>query len=207
MAKPTKQYIAEKALLLFNERGYASVRLQHIADAAFVSVGHLAYHFQNKEGLLDHLFELMSNEKQRILLEHKVLPLFEDIQQLWVDLFQHQQQYRFFYTDALEVIRGNAEMAPRYAEQASWQVVQYDMMIRFNVARAALHVPEHQIVRLAQQLQHYHDSALTTQLLHLGTIDPKRYYQNAWFLLEPWFSDTGKLEFNQGPGREFSTTR
>lgn len=111
MAKPTKQYIADKALLLFNERGYASVRLQHIADTAFVSVGHLAYHFQNKKGLLDHLFDAMTGEKKQILLEHKTLPLFEDLQQLWIDLLQHQLRFRFLYTDALEDVR-TAELYP-----------------------------------------------------------------------------------------------
>jgi AcrR family transcriptional regulator len=35
--KPTKQYIADKALSLFNEKGFVNLRLQHIADAAFVS--------------------------------------------------------------------------------------------------------------------------------------------------------------------------
>ena len=47
--KPTRQYILDKALTLFNEKGFVNVRLQHIADSAFVSVEHLAYHFKNKK--------------------------------------------------------------------------------------------------------------------------------------------------------------
>ncbi len=37
--KPTKQYILDKALILFDEKGFVNVRLQHIADSAFVSDG------------------------------------------------------------------------------------------------------------------------------------------------------------------------
>ena len=73
-----------------------------MADAAFVSVGHLAYHFQNKEGVLDHLFDAMTGEKKQILLEHKTLPLFEELQQLWIGLLQHQLRFRFLSTDSLE---------------------------------------------------------------------------------------------------------
>lgn len=45
--KPTKQYISDKALALFNEKGFVNVRLQHIADSAFVSVGHLVLQYPN----------------------------------------------------------------------------------------------------------------------------------------------------------------
>lgn len=204
MAKPTKQYIADKALLVFNERGYGAVRLQHIADAAFVSVGHLAYHFANKDGLLIHLFEAMAAEKQQLLLEHKVLPLFEDLQHLWVALFEHQQRYRFLYSDALEVIRCHPEMGGRYAEQAAWQVLQYALMIQFNVARGALQVPVNRVEHLARLLQYHSDLGLPYQLLRTGKTEPRLFYKDAWFLLEPWFTQTGHLEFQQGPAREIS---
>ena len=61
--KPTKQYILDKALALFNEKGFVNVRLQHIADSAFVSVGHLAYHFKNKDDLILSLYKKLKKKQ------------------------------------------------------------------------------------------------------------------------------------------------
>ncbi|MFM7429821.1 MAG: TetR/AcrR family transcriptional regulator, partial [Flammeovirgaceae bacterium] len=47
--KEVKQAILHKALALFNLNGFVNVRLQHIADASEISVGHMAYHYKNKE--------------------------------------------------------------------------------------------------------------------------------------------------------------
>ena len=61
--KPTKKHISDKALNQFNENGVVNVRLQHIADAAFVSVGHLAYHFKNKDNIITELYGLFQLTK------------------------------------------------------------------------------------------------------------------------------------------------
>src|SRR5271154_6316006 len=101
--KPTKQYISDKALTLFNEKGFVNVRLQHIADSAFVSVGHLAYHFKNKEEIILYLYKKLKKKQELMLTEFRVLPLFEDIEFLLRSMFSLQQQFRFFYVDTLEV--------------------------------------------------------------------------------------------------------
>jgi AcrR family transcriptional regulator len=77
--KPTKQYIPDKALILFNEKGFVNVRLQHIADDAFVSVGHLAYRFKNKADIILSLYKRLKKRQELLLTESRVLPLFEDI--------------------------------------------------------------------------------------------------------------------------------
>lgn len=94
--KPTKQYILDKALTLFNEKGFVNVRLQHIADSAFVSVGHLAYHFKNKDDIILSLYERLKKKQELLLTQCRVLPLFEDIDFMLRSIFQLQQQYLFF---------------------------------------------------------------------------------------------------------------
>jgi AcrR family transcriptional regulator len=77
--KDVKEIIIKEALHLFNINGFVNVRLQHIADAASISVGHMAYHYKNKDAILHVLYALL-NEKQRVhLAEFRVVPLFEDI--------------------------------------------------------------------------------------------------------------------------------
>ena len=103
--KPTKQHIKDHALKLFNEKGFVNVRLQHIADAAFVSVGHLAYHFKNKDTIVAELYEDLKSRQQQILNEYRVVPLFEDINAYLVSTYQLQSTYKFFYADTLEILR------------------------------------------------------------------------------------------------------
>jgi len=43
----TKKKIIVAALKLFNQNGLVNVRLQHIADEAFISIGNMAYHYHN----------------------------------------------------------------------------------------------------------------------------------------------------------------
>ncbi|MES1224577.1 MAG: TetR/AcrR family transcriptional regulator, partial [Bacteroidota bacterium] len=111
--KPTKQYISEKALNLFNTKGFLNVRLQHIADSAFVSVGHLAYHFKNKDAIIAFLYKSLKKKQELMLAEFRLLPLFEDIDLLLHNLFLLQHQYKFFYVDTLEVLRAYPEIAAK----------------------------------------------------------------------------------------------
>ncbi len=76
--KPTNKYIADHALNLFNKHGFVNVRLQQIADAAFVSVGLLAYHCKNKEALVNYLFEKHLEASQTLLQVYRAMPLFQD---------------------------------------------------------------------------------------------------------------------------------
>ena len=103
--KPTKQHIQDHALKLFNEKGFVNVRLQHIADAAFVSVGHLAYHFKNKDGIVEELYDELRGKQALLLAEFRVVPLLEDINRYLGAVYDLQSTYIFFYLDTLEVLR------------------------------------------------------------------------------------------------------
>ena len=63
----TKQRIVQAAAGLFHEHGVAPVRLQQIADEAEVSVGNLAYHFKNKEAIIQAVYERLAAEVKHIL--------------------------------------------------------------------------------------------------------------------------------------------
>lgn len=52
----TKQRILKISEKLFFEQGIANVRLQHIADNSGISIGNLAYHFKNKEVIVEEVY-------------------------------------------------------------------------------------------------------------------------------------------------------
>lgn len=198
--KPTKQYISDKALALFNEKGFVNVRLQHIADSAFVSVGHLAYHFKNKEDLIVSLYKKLKKKQEELLTECRVLPLFDDIDFLLASMFQLQQQYRFFYLDTLEVLRAFPDIAEKHRELLSFQRQQIQFMMEFNVSRGSFIKPAwpEQFSRLSHLFCLSMDNWLSYQFIN-GTDKPdvNAYCNDLWSMLQPLFSDMGQPEFKQ----------
>jgi len=89
------------ALRLFAEKGYRSVSMQEVADAAEFSVGTLYNLFESKEGLLD---ELMASNTEKIMVD--VLAVLEgpgdEVERLRT-LFQNQPQIMETHADFIKV--------------------------------------------------------------------------------------------------------
>jgi|SRR5271154_3218099 len=198
--KPTKQYISDKALTLFNEKGFVNVRLQHIADSAFVSVGHLAYHFKNKDEIIFSLYKRLKKKQELQLTEFRVLPLFEDIDFLLRNVYQLQQQYRFFYLDTLEVLRAFPDIAEKHRQLLRFQRQQIQFMIEFNASRGSFIQPvyEKQFAEIAHTFCLIMDNWLSYQYTN-GNNTPLEtaYCNDMWSVLKVLFTDMGIPEFRQ----------
>lgn len=197
--KPTRKHIADKALLLFNEKGFVNVRLQHIADAAFVSVGHLAYHFKNKETIVENLYDELQAKQEELLSEYRVVPLFEDINRYLVADFRQQCTYIFFYVDTLEILRAYPEILQKHSLHIQWQLAQLKMMLSFNCSRGSLMaLPDPELDHLAWQLR-----SLIDMWLYLKKVEGKNetglpfFLSDIWGILSPFFTDMGRREYEQ----------
>ncbi len=133
--KHTKSYILDRALKLFNKNGFVNVRLQHIADYSGISVGHLAYHFKNKDCIVETLYDQLKNAQETSLFEFRMAHLFEDINLQLRSIFECQQQYLFFYLDTLEVLRAYPSIKEKHQQHIPWQIQQIEWMFNFNVDR------------------------------------------------------------------------
>ena len=198
--KLTKQHILDKALGLFNEKGFVNVRLQHIADAAFVSVGHLAYHFKNKDDIILSLYKKLKKKQELLLAEFRVLPLFEDIDYLLRNMHQLQKKYLFFYLDTLEVLRALPEIAEKHQQLLRFQRQQIQFMMEFNVSRSSFIQPlyEDQFVHMAHIFCLTMDNWISYQYIN-GNHDPDEgsYCNDLWSILRVLFSEMGTPEFRQ----------
>ncbi|MEZ4931347.1 MAG: TetR/AcrR family transcriptional regulator [Saprospiraceae bacterium] len=122
--KSTKQNILESALKLFNQNGFVNVRLQHIADEAFISVGNLAYHFPNKEAILIAVYDELTGQQKELLAEYRVVPLFDNLDRLIRRTYQLQQLYVFFYLDTLEIVRAYPSVKTAHQQHIDSQISQ-----------------------------------------------------------------------------------
>ncbi|GAA0332969.1 transcriptional regulator RefZ [Bacillus carboniphilus] len=60
--KKKKNEIFNSALYMFHTKGYTGTSLRDIASKANVNVAHIAYYFENKQGLLEHSFSVFFEE-------------------------------------------------------------------------------------------------------------------------------------------------
>jgi AcrR family transcriptional regulator len=101
----TKQKILDASLQLFNENGINNVRLQQIADETGISVGNLAYHFNNKEAITESLITTVIAELQELLKQYGKYESLNDMDFFFKEFYRLCTQYRFFNFDILEIKR------------------------------------------------------------------------------------------------------
>jgi AcrR family transcriptional regulator len=106
MALPdTKQKILDASVQLFNQYGISNVRLQQIADETGISVGNLAYHFNNKEAITETLIASVVYGLEDLLREYGKYGSLNDLDFFFKEYYRFSTQYRFFNFDFLEVKR------------------------------------------------------------------------------------------------------
>lgn len=199
MAK-TKEKILTAALKLFNEEGFVNVRLQHIADEAFVSVGNLAYHYANKEAIIQALYEALAEKQEELLAEYRIVPLFDNLNYLFLHTYQLQEAYIFFYQDTLEIIRAYPRIGEIHRKHISSQIGQLKLMLDFNTARGALRAEpaEGTFDQLAQQIWMTMDFWRTQHAVRTNTpASEELYCDSIWQLLIPYFTEMGMREYIQ----------
>lgn len=196
----TKQKILDSAVKLFNQDGLVNVRLQHIADEAFVSVGNMTYHYRTKELIVQAIWEQLVKKQRDLLAEFRIVPLFEDIERQIQSTFQLQQAYIFFYLDTLEVMRAFPQIRDLHRQHIQWQVQQIETMMRFNVSRGAFFAEntEGGMSQLAQQYWMTSDMWLNRQAILGNDLGNYAAFRDAlWALLLPCMTSMGNMEFRQ----------
>jgi AcrR family transcriptional regulator len=196
--KHTKDAILSQALKLFNRHGFVNVRLQHIADAGSISVGHLAYHFKNKDSIIETLYDQLKEDQEVLLYDFRTAHLFENINQQLRSIFQLQKKYLFFYLDTLEVLRAYSAIKEKHHQHIAWQLQQIEWMFEFNIFRGSFKVPaqEGQYKKTAWLFLITIDNWIHARLISgLDHLNEEDFLQDIWNLLAPYFTSEGEQEF------------
>ncbi|MEM6699220.1 MAG: TetR/AcrR family transcriptional regulator [Bacteroidota bacterium] len=200
MSLSTKKKIISAALKLFNQDGMVNVRLQHIADEAFVSIGNMAYHYPNKEAILLKIYEDLTKRQDEVLTEYRVVPLFDNIDRLLHQTFELQQAFVFFYLDTLEILRAYPAIGQTHRQRIQAQIFQLKSIIEFNVSRGALktELREGVFEKLASQLWMTIDFWREQQAVRTTeNLDVEEFKSAIWNLFIPHFTNMGKQEYEQ----------
>ena len=107
----TKQKILQTAIQLFNAKGVNNVTLRTIAEEMGISPGNLAYHYKNKESIIEEAFKAMEAERNSVLTGVQEIPSLEIIYHQVLPLYEVEKKYSFLNLDALHIIRNHPEFA------------------------------------------------------------------------------------------------
>ena len=107
--KSTKQRIMEIAVKCFNREGFGNVSLQDLARETEMSRGNLAYHYSNKDAILNAISEQMWDKIHAERVKSRSFPSFQNLQKEVKLYHRYQREYAFIFTDSnvlkLPVIR------------------------------------------------------------------------------------------------------
>ena len=99
MKNSTKETIIETAIRRFNESGFAKVSMYEIAKEVGLSRGNLAYHFKDKDTLLEAITSQMWEELEKKRSNTLTYPSFQNITDEFHQLYEIQKAYSFIFLD------------------------------------------------------------------------------------------------------------
>ncbi|MCO6477351.1 MAG: TetR/AcrR family transcriptional regulator [Phaeodactylibacter sp.] len=136
-----KKKIIQKAIELFNERGYFDVRMRDISDALEVSVGSLTYHFRSKEALMESIYRYMLKTLEELGISGRLFQKKGEELEVAAVYMGYMQQFRFFFQDTLDIIRTYPEIGKRHRQQVAEEINIIKNLLYMQVGKGTL-VPE-----------------------------------------------------------------
>ena len=193
----TKQRILLQAEKLFFEHGIANVRLQQIADNSEISVGNLAYHFNNKEAIVEAVYAITIGDLYSILVKSKIYPGLASFDDKFSNLFDFMKKNVFFYTNFWEIKRNFSGIDTNIIDINKKIISKLKKRLKDNLAREVLKKEELKgsYDLLAKTLLFNINSWVPQQLLQGKKLSEEDFNTYMWNLIYPYLTAKGKKEF------------
>lgn len=107
----TKVKIKDKALELFNSKGFKNVTLREVAKALSISYGNVTYHYKTKNALILSLYLDMLEETELVIHTFESENLFVGLLEAPKHTFKISLKYLFLYVDFVEIKRSYIDIA------------------------------------------------------------------------------------------------
>lgn len=197
----TKQKIIYAAIRLFNEQGIANVRLQQIAQEVGISPGNLAYHFRNKETVVEAVIEELYDEDIEILGAYRIYPNLIDFDNQLTRYYNFIEKYPFYFLDFPEIERNYPEIQNKRMGHINKMISQIRRRFDFNQQRG--------IIQAEPKPGIYDDVAQAIWVLitfwfpqnlvrgNSNTLDATQFKELIWNQMYPYFTNAGITEYEQ----------
>jgi len=197
----TKEKILQASIKLFNEFGMANVRMQQIANDVGISPGNLAYHFKNKEAIIESINEVIELEGTSILSAYRMFPNLMDFDYQLTKYFEFIQKYPFYFIDLLDIDRAYPGMKLKRQIHVNKMISQIRNRFNYNLQRDIV---------VKEPRKDVYDSIATSiweliafwapQNIVRGEepeIEIKSFKELIWNQIYPYFTKQGITEYRQ----------
>ena len=133
-----KKKIIQKAIALFNERGFFDVRMRDISTALEVSVGSLTYHFRSKEALMESIYRYMLKTLEGLSVSDRLFQKKGEELEVAEVYLEYMQQFRFFFQDTLDIIRTYPEIGNQHRQQVAEEINIIKNLLYMQVGKGVL---------------------------------------------------------------------
>ncbi|MBK8425896.1 MAG: TetR/AcrR family transcriptional regulator [Lewinellaceae bacterium] len=193
----TKQKILEASIRLFNWNDVANVRLQQIADETGISVGNLAYHFKNKEAIVNAVYENLFDEFSQILSAYLISPKLTDFDMQMEQYHRFFSKYKFYLIDLFEIERSYPAIMERWRECIGKMLLQIRKRLDYYVNRGILRPEPAPGVydTLSNNIWATIVFWAPQQILKDKPLNESAFKQTAWAHISPYFTPKGLDEF------------
>lgn len=205
MKLSTKQKIIQKAINLFNDKGYASVTLFEIAQALDMTRGNLTYHFKDKELLLKAIADEFWTKLETERNQTRLLPSFENMHNQVQLFYRLQRAYAFIFLD-YHVLNHSA-IRQQFKEMKQQRIKDMEATIAFSIAAGNMHPEPYEGI--------YHNLAFNTWMISFFWLnqwsiqgeDFEKYNEEGekklWSLLLPHLTEKGIEAFRTFFGEQY----
>ncbi|HFA52167.1 MAG TPA: TetR/AcrR family transcriptional regulator [Bacteroidetes bacterium] len=197
----TKQKILNAAIHLFNTNGMANVRLQQIANEIGISPGNLAYHFRNKEAIIEVICEDLYEEVTEILSTYRIFPNLMDFDNQLSKYLSFIQKNPFYFLDILEIERHYPELCSKRQFHIEKMINQIRKRFDFNQQRGLIKAePSPGIYDSAANAIWVLITFWAPQNLIRGkkiTAGTRQFKKMVWAQVYPYFTKKGIAEYRQ----------
>lgn len=196
---PVKQKIIKNAEKLFFEHGIANVRLQQIADKSGISVGHLAYHYKNKEAIVSAAYKQVFDYMSGILNSPMQFSDLTDFEKLFRAVYHLGVAYPFCFNNKWEIARNHPLIGKKWESFLNKKLLLTQKLIGFHAAKGNLKPEPYKEAYklLAQQMQLVFHFWMPYRLLRAKPVTFKYLEAHLWGLLFPYLSSKGTRAYNQ----------
>ncbi len=139
--RTTQLRILAAALELFNEHGTAAVSANRIAERCGISKGNLQYHFRNKAEIITAVFQQAIDEMDSGWYKDHLAPTLEHMAAMYVRQLQLILKYRFFYREMADLLRQDARLRKRFADNRERRMRDLEKFMLALQARGLMRFP------------------------------------------------------------------
>jgi AcrR family transcriptional regulator len=141
-SRDTQMRILDTALELFNQHGSPAISTNRIAAHCVMSKGNLHYHFRNKQEIVRALFQRALDEMDAGWYGDHLAPTLEHMAAMFVRQLQLILKYRFFYRELADLLRNDALLRRRFANNRERRLKEIERFFRSLAERGQMRLPE-----------------------------------------------------------------